>query len=75
MGETNDHLSEKKWSVAGFFEAGELPAGFWKRYLLKLEVVVAIIILDMLVESRADDIDFGFGSAKAFEGISMIDPW
>jgi hypothetical protein len=26
----------------------------------------------MLVESRADDIDFGFGSAEAFEGILCL---
>jgi hypothetical protein len=32
------------------------------------------IILDTVVESRAVAIDFGFGSAKSFEGISMTDP-
>jgi hypothetical protein len=44
MGETKDHLLIEKWSVVGFFEAGELPAGFWKRCLLKLEVVAAIAL-------------------------------
>jgi hypothetical protein len=44
MGETKGHLSGEKWSGVGFFEAGELPVVFWKRYLLRFEVVAAIAL-------------------------------